>query len=301
MRLGRWAIPEEPSIDRLFSMHALRRAWQQVRRSGKSPGTDEVTPVMFEANLNTELNRLRQQLMNRTYHAQPLRRYYARKASGKERPISIWAIRDRVVQRAVTDYLMPHLDAQFLDCSYGYRPGRSVEDAVKAITKARDGGQRWVLETDIHDCFGSVNLDLLMGQIAAEVSNGQVRDLIESWLNTPVKGHPHQIAGVSQGGVISPLLANLYLHRFDQMMTAALPHVTLVRFADDFIVLSRTEEEATWSLDVARRSLENLRLALNIRKTRVIHFDESFTFVGVQFRGDVYHTKPVQSDGEEET
>jgi group II intron reverse transcriptase/maturase len=283
----KWQTHDLPP-DRLFSMAALRRAWQQVRRSGKSPGSDQVTPEQFEASLDKELNRLRQQLMGGSYQPQPVRRYYARKASGKERPISIWAIRDRVAQRVVADYLTPRLEALFLDCSYGYRPGRSVEDAVQAVQQARDAGLRWVLDTDIHDCFGSIDLTLLLGQLEAIIPYEPVIRLVRAWLYTPVAGHRHDRspAGVSQGGVISPLLANLYLHRFDQMMLAALPQTRLIRFADDLIVLNRDEADTVWSLEVARRSLANLRLALNMRKTRVTHFDEGFLFLGVWFQGD---------------
>lgn len=275
----------DPPADRLFSMNALRRAWQQVRRSGKSPGSDRVTQEMFEANLNIELNRLRQQISGGTYTPQPVRRYYALKASGKERPISIWAIRDRVAQRVITDFLTPRLDALFLECSYGFRPGRSVADAAAAVKRARGTGQRWVLDTDIQDCFGSIDLDLLLAQLRRTVRSELVLHLISLWLQTPVEGQ-RGVAGLSQGGVISPLLANLYLHRFDEMALAALPQSTLVRFADDFIILSQTEEDAVWSLDVTRRSLENLRLVLNMRKTRITHFDEGFTFLGVTFQGD---------------
>lgn len=284
MHLGRWQT-HDPPIERLFSMNALRRAWQQVRRNGKSPGTDKVTPIQFEENLDVELNRLRQQLMNGSYQPQPIRRYYVKKASGKERPISIWAIRDRVVQRVVADYLTPLWDAVFLECSYGFRPGRSVEEAVTAVKSFRDKGLRWVLDADIQDCFGSIDLQILLGQVEASAASDPIVQLIQLWLRTSIEGQPGQIAGVSQGGVISPLLANLYLHRFDQMMLAALPQSRLIRFADDFIVLSRTEAEAVWNLDVARRSLENLRLVMNVRKTRVTNFDEGFAFLGAQFKG----------------
>lgn len=285
MHPGRLQTPE-PSVERLFSIEALRRAWQQVRRSGKSPGSDGVTPEQFETNLNTELNRLRQRLINGSYLPSPVRRYYIKKASGKERPISIWAIRDRVVQRVVADYLTPIVEPMFLDCSYGFRPGRSVEDAVKEVIRYRDCDHRWLLDTDIQDCFGSIDLKLLMDQVENIVPGTVVPYVIGQWLKTPVESQPGKIAGVSQGGVISPLLANLYLHRFDQMMVAALPQSKLVRFADDFVVLSRTDTEASWSMDVTRRSLENLRLSMNLRKTRITHFDEGFIFLGAAFKGN---------------
>ena len=243
------------------------------------------SPEAFEASLDIELNRLRQQLINGTYQPQPVRRYYVKKASGRDRPISIWAIRDRVLQRVIADYLTPIFEAMFLDCSYGFRPGRSVEDAVNTVVQYRDMGRRWVLDTDIEDCFGSIDLQFLLGQLEAVVETGWILQLVNQWLYAPIEGHKNRTAGVSQGGVISPLLANLYLHRFDQMMTAALPRSKLIRFADDLVVLNRTKVEAIWSLAVARRSLENLRMKLNEDKTRVTNFDEGFDFLGVRFLG----------------
>lgn len=269
----------------LFSMAALRRAWRQVRRNGDSPGSDGQKPEEFEARLDVELNRLRQHILNGTYEPQPVRRFYIRKSNGKQRPISIWSMRDRVAQRVVHDYLTPPLESLFLDCSYGFRPGRSVEQAVQAVIRAREAGLVWVLDADITDCFGSIPLQLLLGQVSRLVASPLVMKLIDLWLHTPVKGDKSAIAGVSQGGVISPQLANLYLHRFDEIVLAALPQSLLVRFADDFVILSRSDDDAAWSLDVARRSLENLRLALNMRKTRIISFEEGFSFLGATFRG----------------
>lgn len=196
----------------------------------------------------------------------------------------------------MTDYLTPILDDLFLDCSYGFRPGRSVDEAVLAVCRFRDDGQRWVLDTDIQDCFGSIDLQLLMGQIENVVRSAFVVRLIEQWLHTAVESQKGRTAGVSQGGVISPLLANLYLHRFDEMTLAALPRSRLVRFADDFVLLSRSETEAVWSLDVTRRSLENLRLNLNAQKTRVTHFDEGFSFLGVTFKENLCSRNRNHSD-----
>lgn len=283
MRVGN-PFSSDDTPERLFSMTALRRAWNQVRRSGKSAGTDSMTLDAFESRLNHELNRIRQQIINRTYEPQPVHQFFVPKKSGKLRPIQIWSIRDKVAQRVVVDYLTPILEELFLDCSFGFRPGRSVQQAVDAVTAFRDLGYLWVVDADINDCFGSIDLELLTGQVLAVVRNDVVVRLIQQWLHTPINGQGGTIAGVSQGGVISPLLANLYLHRFDQMMQASLPQSRLVRFADDFITLSTSEEIAVWSLDVARRSLENLKLRLNMRKTRIIHFDEGFAFLGYEFR-----------------
>lgn len=273
----------EASPERLFSMNAMRRGWNQVRRSGKSAGTDGMTLDAFEAHLDRELNRLRQQIIAQTYQPQPVRQFFIPKKNGKMRPIQVWAVRDKVAQRVVVDIITPIVETHFLDCSYGFRPGRSVQQAVDAVIAGRDNGQVWVVDADISDCFGSIDLDLLMGQVQRTIPDKIVVNLIHQWLHTPIDSVSGAVAGVSQGAVISPSLANLYLHRFDQMMLASLPQSNLVRFADDFITLSASEEIATWSLDVARRSLENLKLRLNMRKTRIVRFDEGFTFLGYEF------------------
>lgn len=282
MRVGN-LFRRDDSPDRLFSMNAMRRAWSQVRRSGKSAGTDGMTLDAYEARLNHELNRLRQQIIGKTYQPQPVRQFYIPKKSGSRRPIQVWCVRDKVAQRVVVDILTPLLESHFLDCNYGFRPGRSVKQAVEVVAQFRDREYVWVVDADISDCFDSIDLRLLMGQVQHVVRFDLVIGLIDQWLHTPVDGQPGKVAGVSQGAVISPLLANLYLHRFDQMMQASLPQAKLIRFADDFITMSPSEDLARWSLEVARRSLENLRLMLNMRKTRIVHFDEGFSFLGYNF------------------
>ncbi len=276
----------DPAPDQLFSLAALHRAWRLVRRSGPSAGTDGVTVARFERSLDEELNRLRQEILSGTYRPQPVSRFYMLKPSGKRRPLTVWTVRDRIAQRVILDYLTPVLERVFLECSYGFRPGRSVPEAVQAVIRARDANQRWVVDADIAACFDSIPLDLLMVQVRSAIPSSLAVRLVEQWIHTPVHKQPHNKAGVSQGGVISPQLANLYLHRFDQMMLAALPETPLVRFADDFILLSRSKHEALWALSVARRSLRNLRLALNMDKTRVVHFAEGFTFLGVTFHNN---------------
>ncbi len=295
-------FPPDPPPGALFSREALRRAWRSVRRSGPSPGSDGVTPGRFERDLDAELDRLRRDLLDGSYRPQPVIRFGIPKPSGKLRPVTVWALRDRVAQRAVHDYLAPQLDPLFLECSFGFRPGRSIEDAVRAVAEARDSNRRWVLDADITDCFGSIPPGLLMTQVRAAVPSVIVVKLVQTWLDTPVFKRPRERAGVSQGGVISPLLANLYLHRFDQMALAALPETRLVRFADDFVILCRRRQEALWALSVARRSLANLRLALNADKTRVVHFDDGFTFLGVTFKGRAHTLLPNErreSEGKE--
>lgn len=288
------ALPggSDPAPDRLFSMAALHRAWLLVRRNGPSAGTDHVTPKDFEHHLEVELKRLRHDILAGQYAPQPVNRFYIPKPSGKQRPITVWAVRDRVAQRVIHDYLSPVLELMFLDCSYGFRPGRSVPEAVAAVIRARDARLRWVVDADITSCFDSIPIDLLLSQVRTVVPSPLAVRLISQWLNTPVYKYPHLRAGVSQGGVISPQLANLYLHRFDQMMLAALPEARLVRFADDFVILCQRKREAWWGMAVAQRSLGNLKLHLNMEKTHVVHFAEGFTFLGVAFKGNWHSLLP---------
>ncbi len=286
----------DPLPEQLFSLAALHRAWRLVRRSGPSAGTDRVTPGEFERDLERELKRLRDDILTGAYRPQPVNRFYMPKPSGKKRPISVWAVRDRVAQRVIVDYLTPILETVFLDCSYGFRPGRSVPEAVYAVLTARDHNLRWVLDADIRDCFTSIPPDLLMAQVRTLVPSALAVNLIGLWLSTPVFKHSAILAGVSQGGVISPQLANLYLHRFDQMIQAVLPEARLVRFADDFVILCRRKREAWWALAVAQRSLGNLKLSLNMEKTRVVYFGEGFSFLGVTFKGNWHSLLPDADD-----
>ncbi len=279
---------DNPSPEVMFSLEALHRAWRSVRRNGSTPGSDRVTILYFEQHLEAELARLRTDILAGRYRPQPVLRYYKLKESGKNRPLSLWSLRDRIAQRGVHEYLTPILERRFLECSYGFRPGRSIEQAVEAIVQARESNFRWVVDADITQCFDSIPFDLLMHQASSMIPSELAVQLIRLWLQTPIKHHLGEKAGVSQGSVISPQLANLYLHRFDEMVLAALPQAKLIRFADDFVLLCRHRSEANWSLTVAKRCLGSLRLRLNMDKTRIVHFEEGFTFLGVAFKGRKY-------------
>jgi RNA-directed DNA polymerase len=277
---------ETCEIQAIFSAEALRRAWQVVRRNGATPGVDRVTMRQFERNRDRNLARLREELVSGTYEPLPVQRVLVPKPGRGLRPLAIWSLRDRVAQRAVHDYLVPILEPRFLDCSYGFRPGRSVADAVQAVIGARDASRRWVVDADIEDCFGSLDHRRLVGQVRAWVQEPAVVALVEKWLRAriynPARGLP-ATAAASQGGVITPLLANLYLHAFDVQVTRIVSYGTLVRFADDFVILCRRRREAEVALVAARQALGRLRLRLNPRKTQLVHFDQGFKFLGVFF------------------
>jgi len=150
------SLPEmgvDPAPEQLFSLAALYRAWRLVRRSGSSAGTDRVTPQEFERQLEDELTHLRHDILSGQYQPKPVNRFYLPKPNGKQRPITVWTVRDRIAQRVVLDYLTPILESVFLDCSYGFRPGRSVVDAIGAVIRTRDRHLRWVVDADITACF----------------------------------------------------------------------------------------------------------------------------------------------------
>lgn len=270
----------------IFSTEAMRRSWQSIRHNGSAPGVDRVTIRQFGRNLDENLAELREELVRETYEPRPVKRVLVPKPDGGLRPLAIWTLRDRIAQRVVHDYLVPIVEPRLLDCSYGFRPGRSVSDAVDSVLEARDSHKRWVVDADIKDCFGSLEGRILIKQVKSFVSEDAVVTLIEKWLHArvynPVRGQP-RVAMASQGGVITPLLANIYLHPFDAQVMSRAPYGTLVRFADDFVILCRRRQQVEMALATARQALGGIRLRLNKHKTRLVHFDEGFKFLGVFF------------------
>jgi len=269
---------------RIWAPDNLLHAWRKVKANGGGPGVDGESLRAFEAGLHGNLDELRMQLQSGKYQPQPVRRVWVPKASSGQRPLAILTIRDRIVQRAVYDVLVPLYDRKFLDCSYGFREGRSTKDAVAAIVKWRDRGRRWVVDGDIRDCFETLDHRLLLKAVAREVQDRRVLGMIERWLQAQVfndlSGRDPAV-GTFQGGVLSPLLANIYLHDFDVALTKA--GLVLVRYADDWLILCAKKTEAQAALETASNALERLKLAINPYKTRIVRFDDGFRFVGVFF------------------
>ncbi len=276
----------------LFTREAMYRAWRLTRRNGQSPGVDRLSLHQFECNLTHELGKLRAELLHGHYQPQAVKRFYKIKPSGKKRTLSIWTARDRVAQRVILEYITPLLEARYLPCSYGFRPGRRVSDAVDAVMRAYKNGLGWVVDADIADCFDSIPVEPLLNRVRTVIPSAAAVDLIRAWLYTPVVGERGKIAGVSQGGVISPQLTNLYLHSFDLAITRTLPGTALVRFADDFVILCRHRVIAQAGQTLARRTLAGLGLQLNAEKTRITPFDSGFTFLGVTFHAGGHSPLP---------
>lgn len=279
-------VPPTPA-EQLFSLAALRRAWLAVKRTGGGAGADGMTIQKFEANLAAELEELRRQLVSGDYQPRLLRRMLAPKANGGLRPLVLWALPDRIAQRAVYEIIAPTFEAIFLPCSLGFRPGLGVEDAVKRLQALRDENLRWVVDADIKDCFDSINTERLLPLVAQRVQEPLLVRYVERWLEAKIfntaDGAPEK-AGASQGSVLSPLLANIYLHQVDELLTRQ--QINFLRYADDLVACCRRKSEAQHALVAVHDALRQWGLRLHDRKTRLVHFDEGFTWLGYFFVRD---------------
>lgn len=275
----------------------LEHAWRKVRANKGMPGVDGESIRDFEQDLRENLNHLRRGLLRGEYQPQMVRRAWIPKANGGMRPLAILTLRDRIAQRAVYDVLAPMYERRFLACSYGFREGRSLHDAAEAVMRWRDEGRHWVIDGDIKDCFESLDHGLLMEMLQRDIGDPLLLDLIQRWLKARIfnemgsAGPGGRDAGTFQGGVLSPLLCNVYLHPFDQVMEKL--GLALVRYADDWVILCGHKAEAQSALEVAGETLARLRLAVNPYKTRIVHFDQGFAFLGVFFvRRERFYLSP---------
>ncbi|MFN8443285.1 MAG: group II intron reverse transcriptase/maturase [Caldilineaceae bacterium] len=274
----------------LFQQDDLRRAWLAIKQAGGGAGVDGVTLANFEENLEENLRQLAQELSSANYRPRPVRQVLVPKQNGGLRPLALWALRDRVAQRAVYECLLPIFEPLFLPCSFGFRPERNVEQAVEQLISHRNANLRWVVDADIQHCFDEIDSDRLLKQMRPHVRERLLLRYVEAWLRADILNSADgakQQAGASQGNVLSPLLANIYLHDFDLQLQHR--QLSLVRYADDFVICCRRKEEAQKAEAQAAQALAALNLKLHPQKTRIVHFDQGFRWLGYVFiRNECY-------------
>lgn len=278
--------------DRIYRGDVLWEAWEAVRRNGGAAGVDGVRLADVERHGVSEfLQELQDDLKQGRYRSKPVLRRYIPKAGGKRRPLGIPTVRDRVVQTAAKIVLEPIFEADFQDCSHGFRPGRSATDAKEQIRLTGGRGHRFVIDGDIQCFFDTIDQGLLMDLLRERISDRRTLKLLQGWLKAGVLEDGRVVRsdlGTPQGGVISPLLANVYLNVLDRTWAERWSHLgVLVRYADDFVVLCRRRSQANEALRRLQEIFAGLRLKLHPEKTRLVETGvgkEGFDFLGCHFR-----------------
>lgn len=286
VRGGRWYT----LMDKVYALPTLRAAFARVKANRGAAGVDQVTVAMYEARLDAHLTGLSTALRDGTYRPQPIRRHWIPKGPRERRPLGIPTVRDRVVQTALRLVVEPIFDVTFAPHSYGFRPGRGAKDALRRVDALLRAGYHYVVDADLQAYFDTIPHAPLRARVASKVSDSRVLALVEAFLHQPIfEGLAQWTAeeGTPQGAVISPLLANLYLDPLDHTMAAA--GYEMVRYADDFVVLCRTADEAQQALAVVQRWTAAAGLRLHPEKTHLVDLQQpgGFDFLGYHFERDL--------------
>ena len=274
-------------MDKVLKPENLSASFAKVETNDGKPGVDHVTVKAFARRMTQNMAWFDEHLRDGTYRPQPVRRVYIGKPGSREkRPLGIPTVRDRVVQGALRHVIEPIFERDFSPNSYGFRPGRGCKDALREVTRLLDEGYNWVVDADIKSFFDSIAHDALLSLVRGKITDRSVLGLIESFLKQGVMegmGEWKPEAGVPQGAVISPLLANVYLDPLDHLMSAR--GYAMIRYADDFVVLCRTRSQACSALAQIEEWTEANALRLHPEKTRLVDASErgGFDFLGYHF------------------
>jgi CRISPR-associated protein Cas1 len=290
-------------FEEICSHNNLLFAFDKVEANAGGPGVDNVTIEEFSIGIDKRLSSVKKDLLAGTYNPDALLKVAIPKDNNKIRWLSIPTVRDRIVQTSASMILSPILDKEFEECSFAYRKDKSVRKAIHKIIDYRDKGYMWVVDADIASFFDEIDHYTMMEELRKYIEDERVLDLIYKWLTVDVvyKGDKLRLTkGVPQGSPISPLLSNLYLDTFDEaLMKGKFKHV---RFADDFVILCKDRPDAENALELTEDVLRKLKLRLNMEKTRVIHFNHGFKYLGMEFlRSMVYRPLYEEKSGIELT
>jgi RNA-directed DNA polymerase len=275
------AKPKAHSLTGRITLPLVQAAFKAIKRNRGAAGIDKVSINMFEANLEENLQALLRQLKDRSFHPLALRRKFIPKEPGKTRPLGIPAVRDRVAQEVLRRLLHPIFEPLFHDASFGFRPGRNCHQALERVLELHDQGYRVVLDADIKGFFDNLPHAIIKEAVAAQVADGNILDLVEKFLRAGVMeegAFKPTTVGTPQGGVISPLLANIVLNLLDWRLHEA--GFRFVRYADDFVVLTRSKAQAEEALASVTRTLTELGLSLSPEKTRITTYGKGYSFLG---------------------
>lgn len=286
--------------DKIYRKDILEEAWKRVKRNGGAGGVDKVSIDDVKAyGEDRLLCEIAEELRTEKYRCKPVRRTYIPKPDGRKRALGIPTIKDRIVQMAAKIVIEPVFEADFQPCSYGFRPKRSALQAMDRIFEAADkGGALWVIDADIKDYFGSISHDKLLLLVEQRITDRKVLKLIKGWLKAGVLEagqYSESKLGAPQGGVISPLLSNIYLNYFDVYWNKRFGHLgELVRYADDFVILCKRKAQAVEALKAVKWIMDKLELTLHSEKTRLVDMyfgKDSFDYLGFNNRFQRFRNK----------
>ena len=289
---GKW----HSLIDKVTREKSLEVAWKQVEARKGGGGVDGMSIAVFSKRSDKRLARLSEQLREGRYQPHAVKRVWIPKSDGKKRPLGVPTIIDRIVQTSIRNAIEPIFEKKFVECSYGFRPGRGCKDALREVSAALKQGRTWVVDVDIEKYFDTIDKKRLMDEVAKEIADGSMLDLINQFLEQDVmegmkRWQPEK--GTPQGAVISPLLANIYLHPVD--VTMSREGYRLIRYADDMVILCESQQEAERAHARLEQLLMERGLTLHPIKTRVVDATQrpGFDFLGYRFFGRHRYPRPT--------
>jgi RNA-directed DNA polymerase len=294
---GRWYS----LMDKVASPRTLAAAWKRVAANKGAAGVDGISITRFQARAPYYLAEVERELRAGSYQPLPVRRVHIPKGPGKTRPLGISAVKDRIVQTAITMVVEPIFEREFLPSNYGFRPGRGCKDALREVERWLKQGYTWIVDADLEGYFDSLPKTPLLARVAEKISDGTLLDLLQRFLDQDILEGMQQwtpVAGVPQGSVLSPVLSNLYLHPFDRYMAQA--GYTSVRYCDDFVILCRTQAEAEAALALVHAWMTQHGLRLHPEKTRIVEArtdDKGFDFLGYRFAKGRRYVRPKSLQG----